>query len=181
VHPLRLLVGGALLVFLDVRVDEVDLLPDLVGVPLVVVALLRVRRLSRWVDLALAGAIAMAPEAVADLVGDEDATLVGMLSTLGETALVFGTCSALVVGALDGGLRRSADRVRWIDLALAVPALGFLVLGPGEPTPVEGEWAALMVVGALVVFAVAAWWLTLMWRATDADLSPGRAAAEPVA
>lgn len=182
VHPLRVLVGGVLLVFLDLRVEEVDLLPDLVGVAFATIALLRVRRHSRWVDLALLGMLALLPGAVVGLTSREVPAPVELLTTLGQTALVFGTCSALVAGAVDAGLRRSADRVRWIDLALTIPALGFHAFGPAEKTPVHGAgWMVLMSLAALVVLTVAAWWLLLMWRTRHDDLRPREAVAEPAA
>jgi hypothetical protein len=171
--PLGLMVAGWGLVALDFRIDGLDLLPDLIGWAFVLVGLIRVADRSQWFGAA-AFAAAFGLVLGIPLLVAEAGPVLSTLCLLGETVVVFGTCTGIreVVGR--SRVREAANLLRWADLAISVVALVMIVLvGPVELTAVGAAAIVPVVLVTLAALAVMVGFLIFLWtNRQDAALQP---------
>jgi hypothetical protein len=170
--PLGAVVGGLVLVFVDLRFDGLDVVPDVLGWLAVLVGLVR-----------LAGshpgfAVAAAASALGFLqswgqVAVEPGELLRGLETVAQTVLVFAVCTGLRGVVPDERTRVTADRIRWIDLGLTllvVLALAVLSLGT-----YDGAATSLLVLVIVLAIGVYLWFLVLLWGNRERPELGGRA------
>ena len=158
--PLGKVVIGFLLVMLDFRIEVFDVLPDVVGWVVVLAGLMPLAGRSRGFGVAaLAAGVGLLLGLVA-LVA-VPGTALGTLQGLAETVLVFGTCTGVRALVADPQVRRTADLIRWADLAITGvgTALGLTV---GETT-VEGAAVGPLLVLVLAGLGVVVWFLVFLW------------------
>ena len=158
--PLGRVVIGFLLVMLDVRIEALDLLPDAVGWVVVLAGLVPLSARSRGFGAAAVAAgvgLLLALVALVSLPGP----VLGTLEAIAETVVVFGTCTGIRALVADPRARRTADRIRWADLAITGvgTALGLTV---GETT-VEGAAVGPLLVLVLAGLGVVVWFLVFLW------------------
>ena len=165
--PLRTLAWGLLFVVVDLRIQEIDLVPDPIGWALGLVASLRLTgRHGAFRASAAACAVGLAcslPQWLG-VTGVLLTTVVGLV----ETVLVFATCTAVM--ALVPQRRSGADTIRWWDLGLSVGAGVALALALQQPD--LGLLALLLGLAQLVTLVC---FLVLLFRAAGGSpTSPGK-------
>jgi hypothetical protein len=175
VTPLTVVVGGMLLVVVDVRVGLLDVVPDLLGWPLVAYGLSRVPRGSGWFTAGIVTAMVGTLLAVPTLSPGMPGLSVPLVDVL-ATVVVFTTCSGIRQVAGEEATRRTADRIRWTGLAVS-GATVLLWLGtrgfPEDPSG-PGVLTLLLVLLAVGVVVVLAWFLVFLWlHRQDPGLAPG--------
>ena len=144
--PLAATAWGLLLVVLDLRIDDLDLLPDPVGWLVVLLAVGSLSRLHRAFAVAAAAAALGLVASVPDWMAPGQ-SLVAMATSVAETVLVFATCTGIMSLAPDR--RASANAIRWWDLGLSVALVPVLALAAADPA--FGVAAVLLGIAALVV------------------------------
>jgi hypothetical protein len=163
--PLASVVGGLLLVVVDVRVGVLDVVPDLLGWPLVAYGLLRLPRGSGWFTAGVVTSMIGTLLAVPSLAPVGTGVPPPLADVL-VTVVVFTTCSGIRDVSGQEGTRHTADRLRWTALAVsgATVALWLVTRGlPGAPEDGSGIPAVVLVVLALGVLAVLGWFLVFLW------------------
>jgi hypothetical protein len=154
---------GYLLVIIDVRIDGLDVIPDVVGWLLALTGLWSLWSRHSWFQVAALGAGAGALLSVPQLFA-EPRHLAVLLTGAAETALVFGTCSGVLALVLDDDVRRSAQWIRWSDLGLTLVAAAVTVATGETTTEVSGGSALLVVLLVVVALSIAVWFLVFCWR-----------------
>jgi hypothetical protein len=164
-RPLRLLFWGLVMVVADVRINGLDLVPDPVGWLVALVAAVRLARWHRGFLLGAAGSVLGLVVSLPDWVGGGPGW-VQPATTVAETAVVFGTCTALV--ALLPERRTSANLVRWWDLGLMLVAVlvVFPVAFDGEPPGLGAVGMALALALGLATVVVFVCFCVLVLRAS---------------
>lgn len=152
---LRRLFWGLLVVAVDVRVNELDLIPDPIGWLVALLACASLARRHRGLLLATLGCglglLASLPEWA------QPAEVWTNLVTVAEVAVVFGTCSALM--SLRPGRRAAANTIRWWDLALTLAAFPLAALAGAE----GGVWLVVLIAFIVAALAVFVWFLVLVF------------------
>jgi hypothetical protein len=171
--PLGAVVGGLVLVFVDLRLEGLDVVPDVLGWLLVLVGVSRLAGSHAGFAVAAGAAALGFLQSWGQLTAEPTELLQG-LEAVAQTVLVFATCTGLRGVVADQRTRRTADLVRWWDVgltALVVLVLaGFSVgLDGGAATPL----LVLVIVAGVVVFL---WFLVLLWANRDRPELGGRAA-----
>lgn len=160
---MALVAWGFLVVVVDVKINEFDLIVDFIGWMMCLAGLGRVRPYSRWFGYALygcmLGALLSLPEFFAVDIGPAGGTVL----LLAMLMLVFGTCSGLIDCVQNTRIASTANTIRWWTLALDV--LGVLMIfairtGAG----VAGPEVLLLVIPGL---AVAIWFAVFLLRIQD--------------
>lgn len=176
-RALRQVAWGFLVVLLDVRVNQLDLLHDLIGWGLCLVGLAKLPP-GGWFLLARIGAGVGVVAALPDLLNPPNGWIVTSLDTVGQTGLVVGVCLGLA--PLLGAERTRA--ARWIaGLWLGHDVLGLATsaLAPDEDLDdlmIAVPWVVLLV--ALGV-ALAVWFTVFLFQCSREALGPAVGAAEP--
>ncbi len=170
-QPLRLAGWGLLLVFVDIRIDGVDVIPDLIGWVLAVVAMSRLQTLHAAFAVARTAAGAGVLVNLAIYLG-ADAVLVA-LEAITVGVFVFAVCTGLLRRAAqagDAGTARAAQQIRWAHATLtALSVVGLLATG-GQTVDVTGEPGfALVLIGALAVLALLGWLIYLLFSRSDRE------------
>lgn len=156
--PAGLVVTGMALVMLDLRMAGIDVAPDTIGWVIAIVGLWRLLPRSRWYVGAVVAAVAGAFLAVPALFAEPTGLLRSLL-ILTETGFVFSVCSGIVSSAGSAaGVRSTANRIRWLELALVPTALVLLMLLPSVAT---------LVLLATVALGVAAWFMIFLLSLRD--------------
>jgi len=145
-----------LLVFLDFRIDGLDVIPDPLGWVIAAVALGSLGDLHPGYRIA-AGAcvVAVIPSAV-DWI-DPAGTPVAVIITVASTVFIFATCTALMATA--PMLSGSANVVRWADLWLTCASVPLIVAAEGDDS-----LDALVVVAIVATLGVFIWFLVLLFQ-----------------
>ncbi len=170
-QPLRLAGWGLLLVLVDIRIDGVDVIPDLVGWVLAVVAMSKLQTLHAAFAVARTAAGAGILVNLAFYLGAE-AVLVA-LDAIAVGVFVFAVCTGLLRRAAqagDAGTARAAQHIRWADATLTALSLVGLVVTGGQTVVVTGEpWFAVILIGALAVLALLGWLIYLLFSRSDRE------------
>jgi len=187
-----LLVAGLLLAWVDVRVDAIDVLPDVLGCVLVVVALGRLQPVLPRLRTARAVAVVAAVLSLVDLVHGPPTTtttsdgyttsisttgvpevLVSGLSALGTLALAVSVallCSVVAQAATARGELPLARRFRLLARGIALTEgvltlLGLAVLVvTGDTERDAGVFAPLVVLLVVAGLAFSVWVLLSLWQ-----------------
>lgn len=159
---MALVAWGFLVVVVDVRFNEFDLIVDLVGWMMCLAGLGRVRPRSRWFGYTLyacmVGALLSVPELFAVDIGPA-----GVVLLLAMLMLVFGTCTGIIDSVQNARTASTANTIRWLTLAL--DALGVLfVVSARTGAGVAGPEVLLLVIPSL---AVAIWFAVFLLRIQD--------------
>jgi hypothetical protein len=179
--PLALVVGGLLLVVVDVRVGVLDVVPDLLGWPLVAYGLLRLPRGSGWFTAGVVTSMVGTLLAVPSLAPVGTGVPVPLADVL-VTVVVFTTCSGIREVSGEEGTRLTADRLRWTALAVSGATVGLWLLTRGLPGAAGGSGipGVALVALALGVVAVVGWFLVFLWtHRHETGLVPGAGDARP--
>jgi hypothetical protein len=159
--PLGKLVVGLLLVIADFRIDGFDVVPDVIGWLVVLAGLLPLAGRSRGFAAAGAAAAVGVLLALPQLVAPPG-PLPGFLEGVAETVMVFGTCTGVIALVTDPRVRRTANTIRWADLA--VFAVGTVLgLGADGSLTVAGATAGLLLVLVVVTLGIVVWFLVFVW------------------
>ena len=159
--PLGKVVIGFLLVVFDFRFEGFDLVPDLLGWLLVLAGLMPLTGRSRGFAVAAVAAAAGALLAL-PLQLSEPGPVLGFLEAVAQTALVFGTCTGVRALVAEPRVRRTADRIRWADLALTGVGTAIGLVADGDTT-VDGAAVGPLLVLVAAALAVAVWFLVFLW------------------
>ncbi|MDO8147308.1 hypothetical protein Q6350_02580 [Isoptericola sp. b515] len=179
-RPLQIVVGGLVIVVLDLRFDGFDVVVDLIGWILVVKALRLLAVRDRAFAVAAVGAVLGGLGSIVQLVpgltvGAGVVSVLGAVETLALTVVVVAICTGIArVLAHEPQVVRHARILRATDVALTVVALGLgssPVLLSAGPTPGTTGWlvgagAVVLLLGALT-FVVLIWFLVFLWRLRD--------------
>lgn len=167
--PLGKVVAGLLLVILDFRIDGFDLLPDLVGWPLVLIGLLPLFPRHGGFAVATVAAGGATLLAIPQQLSEPGPVLT-VLETVLETAVTFGTCTGVIAVVAEPAIRRTAGIIRWTDLALTVVAT---LVGLAARGGTDGAAAGPLLLLAVASLGVAIWFLVFLWsNRRRAELAP---------
>ena len=160
--PLGKVVVGLLLVFVDLRIDGFDVVPDVIGWALALIGLHPLsRRHGGFLAAAVAAGIGIVLALPQQLV--EPGSVLRTLEAVAETVLVFGTCTGIIALVAEPSVRRTANRIRWTDLGLGLLAT-LLGLALGQDSSLSGGAVVPVLVLALATIAVVIWFLVFLWR-----------------
>lgn len=160
-----------LLVFVDFRIDGVDLIPDPLGWLISAIALGSLAGLNPGFRVAsIACFVAILPSAP-EMFGAENEVL-DVLITIATTVLIFATCSGVMGSA--PALHGSANALRWADL-WATCAMVPLMLAVESDEDLE----ALVVLAVVAMLGLFVWFLVLLFRASRAPGGVPRPAGAP--
>jgi len=152
--PLRLIAGGLLMVALDLRVDGVDLVPDVIGLVLVAVGLRRLGAGDPVVVLAVRVSAVAAVLSLADLVRVPVVSVVYDVAVAIVPVLIANYLAIRAARAVDVPAERIWLRLRDVVLILGAATLGLGVLARSGPLAQLLFVALLASVVAIVVFMV---------------------------
>lgn len=177
--PLGTIVGGFLLVIMDFRINEIDLLPDVIGWPLMAWAASRLSGRSGWFAAVTAAGVVGFVVAATLLALDPGPVrhAADVARSAAEVVVVFGPCSGIRALSVSPATRRTAAIIRWLDLGLTVLACAVAVavtgtlagmaetgqVGTGEGVALAGGGVLVLLVVAMLV--VLAWFLVFTWGA----------------
>lgn len=168
--PVARIAWGFLIVLVDLRIQGLDVVPDIVGWILAVSGTGRLFERSGWFRLATAACAVGIATAVPGAVS-EPGTVLALAEGLAMTGLVFGACSGIRAVVAEPSVRRTADWIRWLDLGLMVVAGVLGALGESLRLPVSDAsppvglaLAALVVPLVVVALAVAVWFVVFLLR-----------------
>ena len=165
-RPLSLLAWGLLLAVADVRVNGVDLLPDVVGWGMGMVAALVLGPWDRAFAVAGLGCGLGLLASVLELLGARGAPT-STATSVAETLAVFGSCTAVM--RLVPERRATANALRWWELGLT---LAFLLLVTLTAENHDFGLPALLVgLAALVVLVCV---IVLLFRAARTEPPRGK-------
>jgi hypothetical protein len=169
---MTLLFWGLLIVIVDIRTGDFDVVVDLVGWLLMVGGLWRLRDVDLWFRRARLGAIVGAIGSVAQVLPGSGVPLWLQTSveTVASTWVVFGVCTALMRTAPDAPvLVGRARTIRAADVATSAVALlltvatGASAVTTGTSTVATGAAAVVVLLFAIVTLVVAVCFLVLVW------------------
>ncbi|CUR55573.1 membrane hypothetical protein [metagenome] len=158
-RALRLVAWGVLLIVIDVRVDGLDLAPDLLGWGLAGYAVVGLRAHSAWFGRAGIVCIAGALSALFDLQQAADPmSWVWLVGTVALTAFVWCSCSGIREALPGTPSARTADTIRWWNLGLSVAAypLGWVLS--------ETDLAVVALLAVLIALVVFVCFVLLLFR-----------------
>ena len=169
-RSLSLVAWGVLLIVFDVRVNGVDLVPDVLGWAIAGYAVVDLSALSSWFGRAGLTCVAGAVSALFELQGAADPTSwVWFVSGVATTALTWCTCSGIMEALPGTPWAATAQKLRWWSLGLTVAVL------PLGWALARTDFAELALVAVLVALAVLAWFIVFLFR--TAREAPAAAAA----
>ena len=160
------LAWGLIIVVVDFRLDDMDVIPDPVGWVIAFVALTSLARHHHAFNWAAAACLPAGAISVPEWFG-ATGDLVTLVTTAAETVIVFATCTGLM--AILPAVRRTAQWIRWWDLSLTL-----LVVTALLPERHLDEVRVLMVLAGIATLAVFVMFLLMLFRA-------GRAPAPAIA
>lgn len=167
--PLAALAWGMLIVVFDLRVSELDLLPDPLGWLLAAVAVRKLAGLHRgYVVAAVACAVAVLPS-LPSWAGVQH-PLIAVADAVAMSVVVFATCTALMATA--PARRDAANAIRWLDLGAGGTLLVLAALADAERS-LRSALTPLAVAVGLVMVVAFVWFLVLAFQVANA---PGLAA-----
>ncbi len=152
---------GLLIVVFDVRIEQLDVIPDPLGWVVAALALGSLARLHPGYRVAAAASAAAVVPAVPDLVGVQHPALT-TASTVLTSIVVFAVCTAIMAAAPER--RTAADTIRWIDVATTAVLL--LTAIPDRQRHLEQPLPLVFVVVStvLVMLATFIWFLVLLFK-----------------
>lgn len=185
---LRMIVVAMLFIGIDVRFGAgVDLVPDLIGAVLVVVALATgLHGRHRYFDWALPAAVVVLIAAVIDLLAPPEGTLdvVRLLDAIATGAaawLVLSGVAHIARLQRNDRIARDASIAAAVVLAASAVSVAFAVAGFGSDSQrhvtVHGGTAVVVVLAVVGAFAFAVWVLVTLLRAARALHDPAHAQA----
>ena len=159
--PLTRFVVGMVVVLIDLRINGLDLVPDVVGWVLVLAGLLPLAGRSGWFQVAVAAA---AVELLASLfelttTGND---LTGLIDTLASPVLVFSVTTGIIGAARSEEVRAAGDPVRWTNLVVGLLTILLVIAFRGRTTLEDG--VAFVIVFVLLALAAVIWFLTFCWN-----------------
>lgn len=173
-HPLRWVAFGFLIVFVDIRLGGIDVIPDAIGWAIVAAGLLAVSAQHAAFRIALAAAslalvVGLVTEYVLASTSTADGTVWSVLDSVATTVFVFATCTGMRDLARAAGDDRTATQagiVRWLDVALTVVMLGVAAAAgfPEERIGIGSSLALPLLAFAAMALAVVIWFLVLLFR-----------------
>jgi hypothetical protein len=161
VPPLGRVVVGYLLVLIDLRLSGLDVIPDMAGWVFLLIGLGPLLSRHGWFQLAGAAAALELVMSLFELL-QAPTGLAVLVDSLASAALVFGICSGVIAVVSRPQVRATADRIRWISLAIGLVAALFTV--PTGTTSVDGPVALLVVLFVVVALGVMIWFLVFCWK-----------------
>ena len=174
--PLGKVAIGLLLVIVDFRIESFDLVPDVVGWLLVLAGLVPLSRRSGGFGAATLAAGLGLLVALVGLVA-EPGPAFAALGGLTETVVVFGVCTGVMALVAEPSVQRTANRIRWADLAITLVGTGGILAIDGAGTLDGAEGLLLVLVP--VALAVVVWFLVFVWSLRDRpELVPGPGTAD---
>jgi hypothetical protein len=178
---------GMLVILIDLRYENVDLVVDLFGWLLLYFGLRRVWRLDNAFRLAagfaFVGAVASLPELIPPYVAAEvfgGSARLGLLIIVGGAVIIL-TCTGLMRLADKAGDRSVENRVRWLRGVMAISVVLSLAVGPrqiivsgGDTSDLTGLFALLVVA---LAFATTVYFVLLMFSRSVSALTTERSQA----
>jgi hypothetical protein len=154
------------LVTFDVRIDGVDLIPDLLGWAIAGVSLQGLARRNEWFGLAALAALPGIVVSLIDFTG-EHVDLDQGVSGLAMFWLIVATCTGIARVWQGTPVAVTARSVRtwWVGISLA----GLVVLASAAST---GGAAPFVIVWALAGFCVLVWFALLLFRVNRPENAP---------
>lgn len=169
--PLKLVGWGFLVVFIDIRLDGLDVLPDFIGWLVAYVGVTRLRPLdSAFGTAAVAAAAEVALTAIGLVTG---ANILGYaLDALASGVFVVYLCTGIMQRALAGGdpgMARSMAMIRGTAVVITAGALAATIMTEGDPLELATNGAASVLVGVVTLtgLAVMLWLLYLLFTSAD--------------
>lgn len=160
--PLGRITVGYLLVLVDIRINGLDVIPDLAGWAVVLAGVASLLGRSGWFRLAAgAAAVELVTSAVELL--QPPPTLATLVDAVASPAVVFGVCGGVMATVENPTVRATADAIRWLSLALGIVDLAVRALSDGQQD-VGGLGALAVVLFVLVALGVMIWFLVFCWR-----------------
>ena len=161
--PMALVAWGFLVVVVDIKINEFDLVVDFAGWMMCLTGLGRVTQHSRWFGYALYGCIPGALLSVPEFFGADIGPAGGIVLAVAMLTLVFGTCSGIIDCVRNARTVSTANTIRWWTLALdLVGILVILAVRTGSGT--VGPELVLLVIPGLVL---AIWFAVFLLRVQD--------------
>ena len=160
---MALVAWGFLVVVLDFKINEFDLIIDFAGWMMCLTGLGRVKQLSRWFGRALYGCILGALLSVPEFFAADIGPAGGIALALAMLMLVFGTCSGIIECVRNARIGATANTIRWWTLALDVLGI-VMIVAAHTGSGVGGPEVLLLVVPGLVL---AIWFVVFLFRVQD--------------
>ncbi len=172
--PFARVAAGLVVVLVDLRLPDIDVVADPVGWVLVLLGLTALAGRDPWfraaVGAAVVGGLCSLPALFAEPTGWLTA-----VDAIGSTALVFATCTGVIRLVGSDPAAATANRIRWIDLALtAIGAVLTLVVTTTGTTAA----APLLIPLVIATLAVFLWFIVFLVRVRH---HPGLLGVEPAA
>ena len=161
-RPLSTVAWGLLLIVFDVRINELDLLPDPIGWAMAFFALWSLSRVHPAFGTASVAALAGGLVSIPDWFG-ATSDVFALVTLVAQTVLVFATCTGIMAASPRD--RPLANQLRWWDLALTPVVL--VILLPQETRADLTGPVLLVVIAQLAVFVL---FMMLLFRASRAPL-----------
>lgn len=166
-RALAQLAWGYLVVLVDLRINNLDLLHDLIGWGLCLIGMTKLPT-GGWFTLARVGAGAGLVAALADLLKPPNGWIVTSLDAGAQTAFVVGACLGLAP-LLAAQRARAARWIAGLWIALdALLLLTWLVFAEDDPALVL-PWGVLLLVGAI---ALAIWFIVFLFQCGRETFGP---------
>ena len=159
--PLTRLVLGYAVVLVDLRFNDFDLVPDLIGWALVLWGLLALLSRSGWFRVATGAAVVELLVAVLEA-NHPAGSLAGLIDVAASTTFVFAVVTGVITTVDRADVRAAGDPVRWTNLVMGLVAFVLVALvGSGQAVDLGGG-AILLVV--LVGLGAVVWFLVFCWK-----------------
>ena len=169
---------GLILVFVDLRFDGFDVVPDLVGWILVLAGITPLSKLSGWFAVAFWAGAAGLLAAVVQLL--EPTNAVGaILEGSAQMMVCVGITTAVIAMLPDEDLVRRARMVRGWSVGLGLLGIAAVVLGPRERVEVDRALVPLLLVVVVAALALMVVWLRLLFALARHDPTPADPLAVP--
>ena len=159
--PLSRFVVGMALVLIDLRVNGLDLVPDVAGWALVLAGLLPLLGRSGWFQVASAAAVVELLVSVFELTSTDN-DLTGFIDTLASPVLIFAVTTGIIGATRSEEVRAAGDPVRWTNLVIGLVTILVVIAYRGRTTLEDG--VAFVVVFVLVALAAVIWFLAFCWN-----------------
>ena len=170
--PPARIAAGLIVVMADVRLPDLDVIPDPVGWLLVLTGVVPLAARERWFRAAVVAAVVGGIGSLPSLVTEPEGWPV-VVDALASTVLVFATCTGVMRLVGDDPAATTANRIRWADLLLMAAVSGLaLLITAGRA---EGVGAVIVPL-AIALLGVAIWFVVFLFRV---GRHPGLSVAEP--
>lgn len=176
--PLGAIAVGLVLVFVDLRLNSFDIVPDTLGWVIAAIAVARLRGRHGSFSVAFAFAVAAAATSLVALaIPATPGTGIAVVEQLADLGFAFSLCTGLMAIAIshDPATARSANTIRWLDVATTAVAAPLMFLAARSfpnsvPLGVDaGALTPIIVVLIVVGLGVRLWTLVLLWSRQDRE------------